>query len=220
MKSPAKRSPPKKPSFSYEAPELGIVCGVDEAGRGPLAGPVYAGCVYVPVEKRQHPVWKDIRDSKQLTAGRRDDLFNIIQTQSMFGIGIASVEEIDEINILQATYLAMTRAIEAMVKNFSMPRIDLVLIDGNRAPKISYKAETLVKGDALSISIGAASILAKVSRDRFMNDLHLQHAHYCWNSNAGYGTPEHLDAISKHGITPHHRKTFSPIKDMIFKQAS
>jgi ribonuclease HII len=95
-----------------------------------------------------------------------------------------------------------------------------VLIDGNRAPKISYKAETLVKGDALSISIGAASILAKVSRDRFMNDLHLQHTHYCWNSNAGYGTPEHLDAISKHGITPHHRKTFAPIKDIIFKQAS
>lgn len=220
MKSPAKRSPPKKPSFSYEAPELGIVCGVDEAGRGPLAGPVYAGCVYVPVEKRQHPVWKDVRDSKQLTAGRRDDLFNIIQTQSLFGIGVASVEEIDEINILQATYLAMTRAIEAMVRNFSMPQIDLVLIDGNRAPKISYKAETLVKGDALSISIGAASILAKVSRDRFMNDLHLQHTHYCWNSNAGYGTPEHLDAISKHGITPHHRKTFAPIKDMIFKQAS
>jgi ribonuclease HII len=220
MKSPAKRSPPKKPSFSYEAPELGIVCGVDEAGRGPLAGPVYAGCVYVPVEKRQHPVWKDVRDSKQLTAGRRDDLFNIIQTQSMFGIGVASVEEIDEINILQATYLAMARAIEAMVKNFSIPQIDLVLIDGNRAPKISYKAETLVKGDALSISIGAASILAKVSRDRFMNDLHLQHTHYCWNSNAGYGTPEHLDAISKHGITPHHRKTFAPIKDIIFKQAS
>ncbi len=220
MKSPAKRSKPNQPSFTYEALERGIVCGVDEAGRGPLAGPVYAGCVYIPAEKRQHPVWKDVRDSKQLTAGRRDDLFNIIQTQSMFGIGVASVEEIDEINILQATYLAMTRAIEAMVKNFSMPQIDLVLIDGNRAPKISYNTETLVKGDALSISIGAASILAKVSRDHFMNDLHLQHAHYCWNSNAGYGTPEHLDAISKHGITPHHRKTFAPIKGMVLKQAS
>lgn len=213
MKSPAKPLQPKgRPDFSREGAELGVVCGVDEAGRGPLAGPVYAGCVYVPPEQRAHPVWTAIRDSKKLTASRRDDLFSIIQTQSFFGIGEASVEEIDEINILQATYLAMSRAIENMRKNFTLETIDLILIDGNRAPKIPYQTQTVVKGDALSISIGAASILAKVSRDRLMDNLATQFPAYGWSSNAGYGTASHLEAIKTHGICAHHRKSFEPIK--------
>lgn len=209
MKSLAR---PSRPDFSREGLELGIVCGVDEAGRGPLAGPVYAGCVYVPPEQRNHPVWSAVRDSKKLTAQRREDLFGVIQTQSYFGIGEATVDEIDEVNILQATYLAMSRAVDAMVKNFALPALDLVLIDGNRAPKIAYKTQTLVKGDALSISIGAASILAKVSRDHVMQALHAEHPHYGWASNAGYGTAEHLEALQTHGACIHHRKSFEPIK--------
>lgn len=216
-KSPAKRSLLKKqgPDFSREDPAFGIVCGVDEAGRGPLAGPVFAGCVYIPAENRGHPVWKDVRDSKQLTATRRDDLFSIIQGQACFGIASASVEEIDEINILQATYLAMRRAIEAMRENFSLSGLDLALIDGNRAPPMPYATQTVIKGDALSISIAAASILAKVSRDRMMEDLHRDFPNYNWASNAGYGTPDHLAAITDHGPCPHHRKSFAPIKHMV-----
>lgn len=209
MKSPAKHL---QPDFSREGIELGIVCGVDEAGRGPLAGPVYAGCVYVPPEQRTHPVWTAVRDSKKLTATRRDDLFSVIQTQSFFGIGEATVEEIDEVNILQATYIAMNRAIENMRKNFSLEKLDLVLIDGNRAPKMPYKNLTVVKGDALSISIAAASILAKVSRDRLMDELAAQYPAYGWSSNAGYGTASHLEAIKTHGICEHHRKSFAPIR--------
>ena len=208
MKSPAK---PSKPDFSRECPTLGIVCGVDEAGRGPLAGPVYAGCVYVPPEQRSHPVWKEVHDSKKLSATRREDLFAIIQGQSCFGIASASAAEIDEINILQATYLAMSRAIEEMCKKFSLTPA-LALIDGNRAPKLPYATQTVVKGDALSISIAAASILAKVSRDHVMHDLHAQFPAYNWASNAGYGTPDHLTALQQNGPTPHHRMTFAPLK--------
>jgi ribonuclease HII len=212
MKSLPKRS---RPDFTREHISLGIVCGVDEAGRGPLAGPVYAGCVYIPAEKRRHPVWKEVRDSKQLTPGRRDDLFSVIQTQSCFGIGAATVEEIDTVNILQATYLAMLRAIDAMQKNFSLSKLDLVLIDGNRSPRTSHVTQTVVKGDELSISIAAASILAKVSRDRVMQDLHHQHPAYGWLSNVGYATQDHLTAIETHGLCPHHRKSFAPIKSKI-----
>lgn len=216
-KSPAKRSPLKKegPDFSREDIALGLVCGVDEAGRGPLAGPVFAGCVYIPPETRGHPVWQAVRDSKQLTANRRDDLFAVIQTQACFGIAEATVDEIDSVNILQATYLAMGRAIETMRENFALPPLDLALIDGNRAPKIPYPVQTVIKGDALSISIAAASILAKVSRDRVMHDLHTAFPSYNWASNAGYGTPDHLAAINDHGPCPHHRKSFAPIKHMV-----
>lgn len=213
MKSPAKRSKPdvSRPDFSRECPSLGIVCGVDEAGRGPLAGPVYAGCVYVPPAQRAHPVWSDVRDSKKLTAGRREDLFSIIKSLSCYGIAFATAEEIDKINILQATYLAMIRAIDAMCQNYNL-HPSLVLIDGNRGPKISYASQTVVKGDALSISIAAASILAKVSRDHVMQDLHLQFPVYNWASNAGYGTPDHLSALQQNGPSPHHRMTFAPLK--------
>lgn len=217
MKSPLKRSPREiaRPDFSREDCSLGIVCGVDEAGRGPLAGSVFAGCVYIPADKRAHPVWSAVRDSKQLSAARRDDLFSVIQTQSCFGIGEASAAEIDSINILQATYLAMQRAVADMQAKFALPVLDLALIDGNRAPKLDYPCQTVIKGDALSISIAAASILAKVSRDRVMQALHEEFPVYGWGSNAGYGTAEHLEAIATHGITPHHRRSFAPIKTMV-----
>jgi ribonuclease HII len=210
MKSPAK---PSRPDFSREGEECGIVCGVDEAGRGPLAGPVVAACVYVPPERRKHPVWKDVRDSKKLSAVKRDILFSIIRDQGCFGIGMASVEEIDEINILQATFLAMQRAVGEMVSSFSLEP-DMILIDGSHTPKLPYPAQFLIKGDALSISIGAASILAKVTRDQIMQNLHTEFPVYGWDGNAGYGTPEHLAAIAKHGPCPHHRKSFAPIKKM------
>lgn len=213
-KSPAKRLPrKKKPDWSREDISFGIVCGVDEAGRGPLAGPVFAGCVYVPPETRKHPVWKAVRDSKQLTATRRDDLFAVIQTQACFGIAKASVEEIDEINILRASHLAMHRAIENMRAKFSLSKLDLALIDGNMAPKIEHPVQTVIKGDALSISIAAASILAKVSRDRYMHQLHETYPHYGWVTNVGYSTAEHLDALHRHGPCEHHRRSFAPCRE-------
>lgn len=214
-KSPQKLS---RPDFSREDISLGVVCGIDEAGRGPLAGPVYAACVFVPPEKRLYPVWKDVRDSKKLTPLRRDDLFAIIQGQSCFGIGRASAQEIDQVNILQATYLAMQRAYAAMLENFPSYQVDLALIDGNRGPQLPCPISPVVKGDALSVSIAAASILAKVSRDREMTTLHDEFPMYGWKENAGYGTPEHMSALDKFGLTPHHRLSFAPVKNIHDRQ--
>ena len=203
-----------RPDFSRETPDLGLVAGIDEAGRGPLAGPVVAACLYVPLENRKHPVWKDVHDSKKLTPLKREILFPIIQSQSVFGIGEASAEEIDALNILQATFLAMQRAVANMTDLFSRVP-DLVLVDGNRLPPaLPCPAQFLVKGDSLSISIGAASILAKVTRDRLMSTLHAEFPAYGWDRNAGYGTPEHLTALESCGPCSHHRKSFAPICDM------
>jgi ribonuclease HII len=208
MKSPAKLL--VRPDFSREDPNLGIVAGIDEAGRGPLAGPVVAASLYVPPENRQHPVWKEVHDSKKLTPIKREILFPIICSQAVFGIGLARADEIDELNILQATFLAMRRAIEHM--NL-IPHI--VLIDGNRLPPhLPCHGQTLVRGDSLSVSIAAASILAKVTRDRLMTELHTDFPAYGWDRNAGYGTPEHLTALEAYGPCPHHRKSFAPICDM------
>ncbi|HNQ91782.1 MAG TPA: ribonuclease HII [Alphaproteobacteria bacterium] len=188
-----------------------IVYGVDEVGRGPLAGPVVAAAVYIPHEKRNHPVWKEVRDSKQISEVKREILFPIIQSQSVFGMGMANVEEIDEINILQATFLAMRRAIESCAE---CP--DMLLIDGNRSPKNwPWDARTVVKGDSVSVSIAAASILAKVTRDKMMAELAAEFPAYGWADNAGYGTPAHLDALNRFGATPHHRKSFAPVKNLL-----
>lgn len=202
------------PDFILELAQDGrIVIGVDEVGRGPLAGPVVAAAVYIPPEKRNHPVWKDVQDSKKLSATRREILFSVIQSQCVFGISEASVAEIDELNILQATFLAMRRAIESMALNNPF-----ILIDGNRLPKNwPWESQAVIKGDSKSVSIAAASILAKVTRDRMMEQLAKTYPDYGWANNAGYGTPEHLEALSSHGITPHHRTSFAPIKD--FKAA-
>ena len=177
-----------------------IVCGVDEAGRGPLAGPVYAAAIILPDGLEE----MGINDSKKMTEKKREALFDIIVDNAVaYGIGFATEKEIDEINILNATFLAMRRAVEAMgVKP------DLVLVDGNRKPNTGYEEMTLVKGDAKSISISAASILAKVSRDRYMKDLAERHPEYKFEQHKGYGTKLHYEMIEQYGILPDHRRSF------------
>lgn len=209
-KLPAKPSKVKTlPDFTREAE--GIICGCDEAGRGPLAGPVTAACVFIPHEMRTHPVWNNVRDSKKMTAVQRENIFEIIQEQSCFGIASSSVAEIDDINILHASILAMRRATVDMCKNFKLTP-DLVLLDGNYKPQFPYPVQPVVKGDMLSVSIAAASILAKVTRDQIMQELHEQHPQYGWLTNAGYGTPIHLKALNEHGSCVHHRRHFAPVK--------
>ncbi len=185
------------------------VCGIDEVGRGPLAGPVVTACAFIPPDKLSHPVWKQVTDSKKLSPVKRDYLFEIIQHQCVYAVAEASAEEIDTLNIHHATLLAMKRAYEGMERAGA---VELALIDGKFAPALSCKTRTVVKGDATSLSIAAASILAKVTRDRMMLRLHEEFPHYGWATNAGYGTAEHMDGISRHGITPHHRRSFAPCK--------
>ncbi len=188
--------------FEHKAHEDGyaVVCGVDEAGRGPLAGPVYAAAVILPDGLDE----MGINDSKKMTEKKREALYDIIiENATAYGIGFATETEIDEINILNATFLAMRRAVEAMGVN-----PDLVLVDGNRKPGTGFEEATLVKGDAKSISISAASILAKVSRDRYMRDLAERHPEYKFEQHKGYGTKLHYEMIEQYGILPDHRKSF------------
>lgn len=184
------------------------VCGIDEVGRGPLAGPVVTACAYIPQEKLDHPVWKAVNDSKKLSPAKRDYLYEIIKDQCVFGLAEASAEEIDTLNIHHATLLAMKRAYETMAAQ----NVTLALIDGKFAPRLPCKTQTIIKGDATSLCIAAASIIAKVTRDRMMAALHAEFPHYGWNTNAGYGTATHMDGIARYGITPHHRKSFAPCK--------
>lgn len=190
----------RMPDLSIEKRVGGITVGVDEAGRGPLAGPVVAAAVII----KDPLLLGEVNDSKKLSKLKREKLFNIITENTEYAIAQASVEEIDELNILQATLLAMRRAIKLIKIKF-----DNILIDGNISP---YKKHPnifpIIKGDAKSLSIAAASILAKVTRDNIMNDLHISYPHYCWNKNAGYGTKLHIEAIKTSGITIHHRKKF------------
>lgn len=186
------------------------VCGIDEVGRGPLAGPVVTACAYIPPEKLGHPVWAAVNDSKKLSAQKRDYLFEIIKDQCVFAVAEASAEEIDTLNIHHATLLAMKRAFDRMRGNAMA--VELTLVDGKFAPPLSCRTQTVVKGDATSLSIAAASILAKVTRDRMMASLHEEFPHYGWATNAGYGTAEHMAGIAAHGITPHHRRSFAPCR--------
>ena len=176
------------------------VCGVDEAGRGPLAGPVYAAAVILP----EYEFIPGLNDSKKLTDKRRRELFPVICDKAVaYGIGIASADEIDEINILQATFLAMSRAIN------SLPvKPDIALIDGNRAKDFGIPVKTVVKGDSLSASIAAASILAKVSRDDDMLNSAIEYPQYHFDVHKGYGTKLHYEALEKYGPCPIHRRTF------------
>lgn len=178
-----------------------VVCGIDEAGRGPLAGPVHAAAVILPIGLEI----EGLNDSKKLTEKKREQLFDIICEKAIdYSIGIATEKEIDEINILNATFLAMHRAVEGL-KN----KPDYALIDGNQYPKIPFVTEeTVVKGDAKSMSIAAASILAKVSRDRFMLEKAKEYPEYCFEKHKGYGTKAHYEAIKEFGPSPIHRKTF------------
>ncbi len=176
------------------------VCGIDEAGRGPLAGPVCAAAVLLP----EGLVIDGLNDSKKLSEKKRELLFPVIQENALaFGIGFADEKEIDEINILQATFLAMRRAFDAMQR-----RCDYVLVDGNRMPPMPVPGETVVKGDAKSPSIAAASILAKVSRDRVMLEYAKQYPEYQFEKHKGYGTKAHVEALHAFGPSPIHRRTF------------
>ncbi len=201
------------PDFQLEsqalAQGLSPVAGVDEAGRGPLCGPVVAAAVILNPEN----IPPGLRDSKKLTPRRRDELFDLVKGSCQVAIGLASVAEIDDINILRASLLAMQRAISLLPR-----RPALVLIDGNRLPEnLPCRARAIVKGDDRSLSISAASIIAKVTRDRIMADLAREFPGYGWERNAGYGTKEHLDALNSLGVTPHHRRSFRPVHNILYQ---
>lgn len=178
-----------------------LVCGIDEAGRGPLVGPVCAAAVILPIGTDID----GLNDSKKLTEKKREMLFPmIIENATAYGIGFASEQEIDEINILNATFLAMRRAVEALGIS-----PDLLLIDGNQKPKIGVGEEvTVIKGDAKSVSVAAASVLAKVSRDRYMLEKSQEYPQYAFEKHKGYGTKLHYEKIAEYGVSPIHRKTF------------
>jgi len=201
------------PSFLLERRHDGQVAGIDEAGRGPLAGPVVAACVYIP---EKFPALKKVKDSKKLDGLTREALFTEITRHCAWGIAIADVGEIDNINILQATFLAMNRAVDAMSLAFNVEPC-MYLVDGNQRPKgmESYNVTTVVEGDDKSYSIACASILAKVTRDRVMRELHEAHPQYGWHHNMGYGTPDHMAALNEHGPCAHHRASFAPVRDRL-----
>ncbi len=196
-----------KATFDLESSEMklgmGPVAGVDEAGRGPWAGPVVAAAVVL--DARRIP--DGIADSKALDPEAREALFHRITECALVGVGIADVDRIDRDNILNATLWAMTQAVASLAES---PR--LVLIDGNRAPRLECAARTVVKGDALCLSIAAASIIAKVTRDRLMRELGQSWPNYGFERHKGYGTPEHKAALDRHGPSPHHRRSFRPVQ--------
>ena len=192
---------------TLEGPGPFYVCGVDEAGRGPLAGPVVAAAVIL--DRKRIP--KGLNDSKQLSEKAREELFPTITEWAVaVGVGEACVEEIDLVNIRQATHLAMARAVRAL-----SVAAHYALVDGNDAPALPCKCNTLIGGDGISVSIAAASIIAKVTRDRIMTALHDAHPGYNWRSNKGYGTPDHYDGLKNHGVTIHHRRSFAPVLNML-----
>ena len=194
--------------FSIEN-EIGsnFIAGVDEAGRGPLCGPVVAAAVIFPKRDIEIPVI--IRDSKKMSAAQRATAYDWITQNTIWATGQCSPAEIDELNILWASMRAMERAVANLAQ---MP--DMCLIDGNRVPT-NVRGRAVVRGDAKSISIAAASIIAKETRDKIMQDLSVQYPEYGWNKNAGYPTGEHLRAIEKYGVTEYHRKTFGPVKKVL-----
>lgn len=204
--------------FSLENKHEGIVCGLDEVGRGPLAGPVVAACVYIPPEMRDLQFINIIKDSKKLSDKKRILAFEEINKYCAVGIGECSPAEIDELNILWASMEAMKRAYADMCDASGLIPT-LALVDGNRIPPdMTCSAEAVVKGDAKSKSIAAASIIAKVTRDRYMSEIAAEYPHYGWESNSAYPTKQHLEAINIHGITPYHRKSFGPVRKFLEAQ--
>lgn len=194
------------PDLSIESGYSGIIVAIDEVGRGPWAGPVMAAAAIIDVSR----IPDGINDSKKLTAAKRESLAAALMECARIEIGIASVEEIDQFNILQATKLAMCRAYDALGVEAS-----IALIDGNQSPKLPCPTRCIVKGDSISLSIAAASIVAKVTRDRYMAELAKEHPHYGWQTNAGYGTAAHQEGLRLHGVTAHHRRSFSPIRALL-----
>lgn len=192
-------------ALSWDIP--GLVAGVDEAGRGPLMGPVVAAAVILD---ELNPI-KGLADSKKLTALRREKLYDEIRAKALCcSIALATVEEIDSINILQATMLAMKRAVEGL-----RLKPNKVLVDGNRLPTLAILSEAIVGGDALVPAISAASILAKVHRDRWCAEFHLEYPQYGFADHKGYGTAEHLAALREHGACPQHRRSFAPVAEVL-----
>ncbi len=199
------------PDFAHEK-RLGLaegrlVVGIDEAGRGPWAGPVVAGAALLPARGLGRSLRRDLDDSKKLDAATRERLYDALLGEARVAIGVATVREIDSLNILQATLLAMQRAYAALGI-----AAEAALVDGNRAPALPCRAVTLIEGDSLSLSIAAASIVAKVSRDRMMCDLARRHPGYGWERNKGYGTGEHAAALQHLGVTAEHRESFAPVR--------
>ncbi|MBI1393503.1 MAG: ribonuclease HII [Alphaproteobacteria bacterium] len=194
------------PTFEIEDGFDGLVAGVDEAGRGPLAGPVVAAAVIL----NRNCTPAGVRDSKSLSEKRRRDVAAALWKTARIGVGVATVEEIDTLNILRASLLAMTRA----VANLPAPP-SIAIVDGNVKPRLACPTYCVVKGDARSTSIAAASIIAKATRDRMMLELALEHPDYAWEKNKGYGSKAHRDAIASLGVTPHHRRSFAPIRDRL-----
>ncbi len=202
------------PDFTLEnaarAQGFGLICGIDEAGRGPWAGPVVAGAVILdPQTMSENLIW-GLDDSKKLKPAIREELLVELKTVARIGIGQATVDEIDELNILQATFLAMCRAVEMLGE-----APDFALVDGNREPPLPCPAQTVIKGDGKSLSIAAASIVAKVTRDRILAELAQTYPGYGWENNAGYGTKQHQGALLELGVTPEHRKSYKPIQKIL-----
>lgn len=204
------------PDWKIENGHRGLICGIDEAGRGPWAGPVVAGAAVFLTREVSPELLAQLNDSKKLTAKKREYLYELLRQEEqaghiLCGIGEASAAEIDELNILQATFLAMRRAVEKLPQ-----KPDIALIDGNRLPKdFPCANECFIGGDGRSYSIAAASILAKVYRDRLMSEMAKQYPHYGFEKNAGYGTKAHIEGLRQYGVTPQHRRSYRPIKEFL-----
>ena len=199
--------PARMPDFSHEdSLERGGVAGIDEAGRGPWAGPVVAAAVVFDRARLPAELLARLDDSKKLSKPARDAMYDLVTRHAACGVGQAGIAEIDELNILQATLLAMRRACEALPVE---PQF--ALVDGNRDPKLDCPSRCIVGGDGKSLSIAAASVVAKVTRDRIMAELAGEFPGYGWERNAGYGTRQHAAALEKLGVTPHHRRSFAPV---------
>ena len=206
------------PDFSVEE-SLGlstsaVIVGVDEVGRGPLAGPVTAAAVFVDRQKITLDLSTKIDDSKKIPKKKRAIISKQIEGMAMIGMGWASSGEIDQLNILEATMIAMKRAVLSLRKQIILDP-DYILIDGNKVPSFDFPSKAIVRGDEKSLSIAAASIVAKSKRDAFMTSLSKLYPCYGWEKNAGYGTREHLAAIEREGITAHHRRSFKPIANYL-----
>ncbi len=204
------------PDFEHEDRHSGFVCGIDEVGRGPLAGPVVAACVVIPQDQRHHDFIRGIDNSKNLSKTKRAALSKLILSIFPSAIVEIGVEEIDRINILQASLLAMRQSCESIHKIYALSH---ALVDGNKAPDLPCSSTTIIKGDDKSLSIAAASIIAKVYRDALMEKLAKEFPHYGWERNAGYPTADHINALDRFGVTIHHRTTFGPVKLRLAKSA-
>ena len=198
------------PDFSVEDKKRQLdfsnIAGVDEAGRGPWAGPVYSAIVIL----NRNCIPEGINDSKKISEKKRIELYEEILINHKYGIGCASPDEIDQLNILEATFLSMRRALENLII-----KPDYILVDGNLSPNFNIPHESIIKGDSISMSIAAASIIAKVERDKFMLNIDNEHPEYKWKKNKGYGTKDHQNALNAHGVTKYHRKSFSPIRKIL-----